>query len=122
MTFDFALSTETTPDGVHIVAIRGEVDIFTAPDLRKEVVDAIENGIRRLVVDLTETRFVDSTGLGVLIGALRRLRPLDGRLVVVNTEPTTAKTFEITGLDQLLSIVATRDEAIELTAEAPAAD
>jgi anti-sigma B factor antagonist len=69
------------------------------------------------VVDLTETRFLDSTALGVLIGAVKRLRPMDGRLVIVNTEPSTAKTFEITGLDQIFSIVETRDDAIDALAQ-----
>ena len=111
-TFDFSLTEDALPGGAHVVAVAGEVDIFTAPELKRAIGSAIDAGATEVVVDLTETRFLDSTALGVLIGAVKRLRPLDGRLVIVNTEPSTTKTFEITGLDQIFSIVPTRDDAI----------
>lgn len=113
ITFDFALTEERTPGGAHIVAVSGEVDIFTAPDLKRTIAQAIEGGTRLLVIDLTLTRFLDSTALGVLIGAVKRLRPLDGRMAIVNTEPSTAKTFQITGLDRIFTIVDTREAALE---------
>jgi anti-sigma B factor antagonist len=112
MTFDFSLSEDQDAAGAHVIAVAGEVDIFTAPELKRAIAAAIDAGARRLVVDLTETRFLDSTALGVLIGAVKRLRPLDGRLVIVNTEPSTAKTFEITGLDQIFTIVPAREQAL----------
>lgn len=112
MSFDFSLSEDQPAEGVHVVAVAGEVDIFTAPELKRVIAAAIDAGTRHVVVDLTDTRFLDSTALGVLIGAVKRLRPLDGRLVIVNTEASTAKTFEITGLDQIFTIVGTRDEAL----------
>lgn len=111
MTFDFALSEDRSNAAAHVIAVSGEIDIFTAPELKRAVGNAIDGGARALVVDLTETRFLDSTALGVLIGAVKRLRMLDGRMVIVNTEPSTAKTFEITGLDQIFEIVADRDAA-----------
>jgi anti-sigma B factor antagonist len=114
MTFDFSLTEDRATAGAHVIAVAGEVDIFTAPELKRVMANAIDGGATRLVVDLTETRFLDSTALGVLIGAVKRLRPLDGRLVIVNTEPSTAKTFEITGLDQIFTIVATRDDALSV--------
>ena len=113
MSFDFSLTEDRPTNGVHVVAVAGEVDIFTAPELKRAIAAAIDGGARAVVVDLTETRFLDSTALGVLIGAVKRLRPLDGRLLIVNTEPSTAKTFEITGLDQIFTIVGTRDEALK---------
>jgi anti-sigma B factor antagonist len=116
MTFDFSLTEDQAEAGAHVIAVAGEVDIFTAPELKRAIAAAIDDGARRLVVDLSETRFLDSTALGVLIGAVKRLRPLDGRLVIVNTEPSTAKTFEITGLDQIFTIVGARDEALESVA------
>ena len=64
-------------------------------------------------MDLTDTTFLDSTALGVLIGAVKRLRSRDGVLTIVNTDPNIAKTFEITGLDQIFTIRPTRDEAVE---------
>jgi anti-sigma B factor antagonist len=117
MTFDFSLSEDQDAAGAHVIAVAGEVDIFTAPELKRAIAAAIDAGARRLVVDLTETRFLDSTALGVLIGAVKRLRPLDGRLVIVNTEPSTAKTFEITGLDQIFTIVPAREQALASVAD-----
>jgi anti-sigma B factor antagonist len=112
MTFDFSLREERSEAGAHVIAVSGEVDIFTAPELKRAISAAIDSGARAIIVDLTETRFLDSTALGVLIGAVKRLRLVDGRMVIVNTEPSTAKTFEITGLDQIFEIVADRKAAI----------
>jgi anti-sigma B factor antagonist len=112
MPAEFALSEESLGEGRHVVAVRGEIDLFTAPELKKTLADAIENGASRVVVDLSETTFLDSTALGVLIGAVKRLRGRDGQLVIVNTDANIAKTFEITGLDQIFTILGTRDDAV----------
>src|SRR3954449_1173310 len=109
---EFALTEESIDDDRHVVAVRGEIDLFTAPDLKATLLGAIDAGKSRIVVDLTETAFLDSTALGVLIGAVKRVRGRDGALTIVNTDPNIAKTFEITGLDQIFTITATRDEAI----------
>jgi anti-sigma B factor antagonist len=116
MTFDFSLSEDRSTAGAHVIAVSGEVDIFTAPELKRAIGAAIDGGARAIVVDLSETRFLDSTALGVLIGAVKRLRLVDGRMVIVNTEPSTAKTFEITGLDQIFEIVADRKSALDAVA------
>ena len=109
----FSLSEENLDDQRHVVAVTGEIDLFTAPELKAVLSEAVEAGRTRIVVDLTETSFLDSTALGVLIGAVKRLRSRDGVLTIVNTDPNIAKTFEITGLDQIFTIRPTRDEAIE---------
>src|SRR5205823_4278602 len=83
-------------------------DLFTAPELKAAIVSAIEAGRTRLVVDLSETTFLDSTALGVLIGALKRLRTRDGAMTLVNRDANIAKTVEITGLDQIFVIAETR--------------
>ncbi len=116
MTFDFSLREDRSQGGAHVIAVSGEVDIFTAPELKRVISAAIDSGGRAIIVDLTETRFLDSTALGVLIGAVKRLRLVEGRMVIVNTEPSTAKTFEITGLDQIFEIVADRDAALQTVA------
>src|SRR3712207_8345966 len=95
MPAEFALNEEALGEGRQVVAVRGEIDLFTAPELKKTLADAIENGAKRVVVDLSETTFLDSTALGVLIGAVKRLRSRDGQLVIVNTDTNIAKTFEI---------------------------
>jgi anti-sigma B factor antagonist len=110
---EFSLSQESLDAERHVVAVRGEIDLFTAPELKSALSEAIESGHTRIVVDLTDTTFLDSTALGVLIGAVKRLRSRDGRLTIVNVDDNIAKTFEITGLDQIFPISSTRDEAVK---------
>jgi anti-sigma B factor antagonist len=112
---EFSLTSEPidADGGVVAVAVSGEIDLFTAPELKAAIADAVDGGSTRIVVDLTQTTFLDSTALGVLIGAVKRLRSTDGALSIVNTDATIAKTFEITGLDQIFTIRPTRDEAVE---------
>jgi anti-sigma B factor antagonist len=109
---EFALTEESLDDVRHVVAVRGEIDLFTAPELKATLVGALDAGKSRLVVDLSETTFLDSTALGVLIGTVKRLRTRDGALTIVNVDQNIAKTFEITGLDQIFTIAATREEAV----------
>jgi len=109
---EFALTEDALDADRHVVAVRGEIDLFTAPELKQKLTDAIEAGKSRIVVDLTETSFLDSTALGVLIGAVKRLRSREGALVIVNTDQNIAKTFEITGLDQIFTILDTCEGAI----------
>jgi anti-sigma B factor antagonist len=110
---EFSLSQESLDAERHVVAVRGEIDLFTAPELKSALSEAIETGHNRIVVDLTDTTFLDSTALGVLIGAVKRLRSRDGRLTIVNVDDNIAKTFEITGLDQIFPISGTREEAVK---------
>jgi anti-sigma B factor antagonist len=109
---EFALTEDSLDADRHVVAVRGEIDLFTAPELKQKLTDAIESGKNRIVVDLSDTTFLDSTALGVLIGAVKRLRSREGALVIVNVDQNIAKTFEITGLDQIFTILSTRDDAI----------
>jgi anti-sigma B factor antagonist len=119
MPAEFALTEDALDADRHVVAVRGEIDLFTAPELKQKLTDAIEGGKSRIVVDLTDTTFLDSTALGVLIGAVKRLRSREGALVIVNTDQNIAKTFEITGLDQIFTILSTREEAVSALDAAP---
>ena len=110
---DFAITEQPGDDERHVLAVRGEIDLFTAPELKQVLADAIQAGRLRIVLDLTGTSFLDSTALGVLIGAVKRLRSRGGALAIVNVDENIAKTFEITGLDQIFTIVGTREEALE---------
>jgi anti-sigma B factor antagonist len=118
MPAEFTLTDEALDAQRHVVAVRGEIDLFTAPELKQKLGEAIAAGRNQIVVDLTETTFLDSTALGVLIGAVKRLRSDSGHLVLVNVDVNIAKTFEITGLDQIFTILPTREEAIAALAEA----
>ncbi len=110
---EFQLSQEPATEDKHVISVAGEIDLFTAPELKAALGDALESGRTKIVVDLSQTTFLDSTALGVLIGAVKRLRSRDGSLVIVNTDANIAKTFEITGLDQIFTILDTRDAAVQ---------
>jgi anti-sigma B factor antagonist len=113
MSPEFAITEHPIDEERHVLAVRGEIDLFTAPELKQVLAEAIEGGRIRIIVDLTDTTFLDSTALGVLIGAVKRLRSRDGALAIVNVDDNIAKTFEITGLDQIFTIVPTREEAVD---------
>jgi anti-sigma B factor antagonist len=113
MSPEFAITEHPIDGERHVLAVRGEIDLFTAPELKQVLAESIEGGRIRIIVDLTDTTFLDSTALGVLIGAVKRLRSRDGALAIVNIDDNIAKTFEITGLDQIFTIVPTRDEAVD---------
>ncbi len=119
---EFSLSHDAIDAERRVVAVSGEIDLFTAPELKAALSETIDSGGSRIVVDLTETTFLDSTALGVLIGAVKRLRSGDGRLTIVNVDDNIAKTFQITGLDQIFPMSATREDAIKAldADEAPA--
>jgi len=109
---DFALTEDTLDDDRHLVAVRGDLDLHTAPELREALDRAIDEGRNRLVVDLTETSYMDSSGLTALVLAHKRVRKRSGQLVVVNVDPSIGRTFEITGLHLLFPLVTKRDDAI----------
>lgn len=112
MAVEFSASDEQIDDETHVVSVRGEVDIFTAPEFKARISDAIEAGRDLVIVDLMGATFIDSSSLGVLISAHRRLRQRGGRLVVVTDVDAVLNTFRITGLDTVLEICASRDEAL----------
>jgi anti-sigma B factor antagonist len=106
------ISTELPEPTVAVVGLKGEVDLYTCPDLKEELLRVIREGATLVVVDLTETTFIDSTGLGVLIRGVERLNTEGGRLVVVCVDPNMVKVFEVTGLNRVFAIYSTRDEAL----------
>ena len=87
-----------------VIAVRGEVDVATAPQLRECLQRVIADGASTVVLDLLGVTFLDSTALGVVIGAHKRCRELGGELRVVVADPRLVKIFEITGLTGVLSI------------------
>jgi anti-sigma B factor antagonist len=116
---NFEIKTEKLGD-VTVIALAGEVDLYTAPEFKEALLEAIADGVRTVIVDLTDTTFIDSTTLGVLVGGLKRLRPEDRTLALVCSDQNITKIFEITGLDKVFPIYATRSEAVE-TSDTPAA-
>jgi anti-sigma B factor antagonist len=100
----FDVSTANLGD-LTVVTVIGEADLESAPQLRTALATAIDGGARRVLADLSATTFIDSTTLGVLLGAVKRLRPDDGELVVCCTDPNVSRVFEITLLDKVVTIV-----------------
>jgi anti-sigma B factor antagonist len=112
MAIEFGIEDRPAGDGTHVVAVSGEVDLFTAPEFKQRVMAPIAAGAERVIVDLTETTFLDSSSLGVLIGAHRRLKARRGRLIVACANESIVKTFRITGLDGVFELVDSVEAAL----------
>ena len=96
---DLTLATREV-DGKTIVAVGGEIDVYTAPKLRDKITELVAAGVYDLVVDMGEVEFLDSTGLGVLVGGLKKVRAHDGSLQLVCSQDRLLKIFRITGSGQ----------------------
>jgi anti-sigma B factor antagonist len=110
---DLNISTSRQHD-VCLVAVDGEVDVYTSPSLKQSLIAATEGGCTTVIVDMDNVSFIDSSGLGVLVGALRRSREASGELRLVVSRDNLVKIFRITGLDRVFPMYATLDEAREV--------
>jgi anti-sigma B factor antagonist len=107
------LSVTTSRQGdVTVVNVAGEVDVYTAAQLRAALDEEVAAGHVELVVDLDEVTFLDSTGLGVLVGRLKLVRNHSGWLRLVCSNERILRVFRITGLDKVFGIHASVDEAL----------
>jgi anti-sigma B factor antagonist len=103
---------DSSPD-LAILAVGGEVDYEVSPQLKAHLMRAIKAGTRRLVLDLSDVTFIDSTAIGVLAGAVEKLDEAgSGSLAVVSTHEKVMQIFEITGLDSVITVHPTREEAL----------
>jgi anti-sigma B factor antagonist len=107
---ELSLATRTVADHT-VLEVGGEVDVYTAPRLRERLIDLIDRGARDVVVDLGRVDFLDSTGLGVLVGALKRLRAAGGTFSLVCAREPLLKIFRITALDQVFPLYESVDAA-----------
>src|SRR5919202_845811 len=110
---NFDIKTEELGDGGYVISLAGEVDLYTAPEFKQQLLEVISHGARNVVVDFSDTTFIDSTTLGVLVGGVKRLRANDGQLSLVCSDRNITKIFEITGLDRVFTIYPSRSEALE---------
>jgi anti-sigma B factor antagonist len=107
------LSLSTRPEGDRmVVEVGGEIDVYTAPKLREQLVDLVADGKYHLIVDMENVDFLDSTGLGVLVGGLKRVRAHEGSLRLVCTQERILKIFRITGLTKVFPIHSSVAEAV----------
>jgi anti-sigma B factor antagonist len=98
--------------GWSVIAVLGELDLATAPQLRQRIVALVSQGAVRLLLDLRATDFIDSIGLGVIIGALKRVQPLGGEVAVVCTTSRIRTVFEMTRIDTIIPVFADVDEVV----------
>jgi anti-sigma B factor antagonist len=108
----FDLNEESLDPQTHLIAVRGEVHVSTAPEFSERLNDAIAGGKTGVVIDMTGVDFIDSTGLSVLLNALRRVTRQQGTLALAVSNPTVLRLFEITRLDSTFDILPDRDTAI----------
>ena len=108
---DLSLQTREV-DSRTIVAVGGEIDVYTAPKLRDKITELVGDGHHDLVIDMEEVDFLDSTGLGVLVGGLKKVRAHDGSMELVCTQDRLLKIFRITGLAKVFTIHESVDQAL----------
>jgi anti-sigma B factor antagonist len=113
----FEASAAQLDDGVRVIAVRGELDLSTAPDLEGPLEDAISSGDASVLIDLSQCEFIDSTGIALIVRAWQRLDrgadgEGDGRVVICSYNDQVQRVLEITGLELSIPIHGTRDEAL----------
>ena len=112
MSQQFQLIVEQLEEGASTLAVTGELELATAPHFRRAVGGLLGAGTRRLLVDLRDTDFVDSTGLGALVWAQLRMRAAGGDLVVMGAHNGVRQTIAVARLDDVLDLVDTQAEAL----------
>jgi anti-sigma B factor antagonist len=106
------IRVERLPSAGALVVLTGEADLHRAPELRDEMSAVIDDGIYDLIVDLSDVTFIDSMTLGVLLGAMKRIKPRGGRLCVVVRDANIRRVFEITLLDRVFAVFDDREQAV----------
>lgn len=99
-------------NGVKSLDLDGEVDVYTAPLLRQAIVDQVDSGTKHLLINLSKVEYLDSTGLGILIGGVKRLKEQDGSLRLVGPSARITRIFEITGLNKIFEVFDSEQTAL----------
>jgi anti-sigma B factor antagonist len=118
MAIDFGIKDRVIGADTHVISVSGEVDLFTAPEFKQRVMAPIAAGVEHVIVHLTGTTFVDTSGLGVIFFSHRRLKSILCCIVVACTSEAIVKTFRITGLDGVFTIVDSVEAGLRIDAEA----
>jgi anti-sigma B factor antagonist len=114
----FRIDEDTVEGGIPVIEAHGYVDFDAAPRLKQAIVRRVDEGHSRLVVDLSSVGFIDSTGIGVLVGAMKRLGDSGGALVVVCPSEQMRSIFEVIGLDDVIPLHRSREHAVSALARA----
>ncbi len=111
---NFDIKTEQLYDHAFVISLTGEIDLYTAPEFKQQLLEVIARGAKQVVVDLSAATSIDSTALGVLVGGVKRLRTNNGQLSLVCHDHDITEIFEITGLDRAFAIYPTREQAVAM--------
>jgi len=117
---ELTLNVYSDTPGSTVVAVGGEIDVYSAPKLRERLITLVDSGSYNLIVDMEAVEFLDSTGLGVLVGGLKRVRAHDGWIDLVCTQGRILRIFRITGLSKVFSIYDSVADAVAAHGEPPA--
>lgn len=107
---DLNITTERDGD-VCLISVQGEIDVYTSSALKDAIIGAIDQGCINLIVDIDAVGFIDSSGLGVLVSGLRRVKENSGSMRIVCTKENVLKIFRITGLDRVFPVFTSAEEA-----------
>lgn len=108
---NFDCNDDLLEGGVRVLRVAGDVDFDVAPTLKRTITGRIDAGERQLVIDLTDVSFIDSTAIGVLVGAIKRLRTAGGSLVVVCDNDDVRGIFDAVGLENVIPMHTSRADA-----------
>lgn len=110
------ISVDEGPEGIPVIQPRGEIDLHTCPELRSSLQSLIDQGKRRIILNLAEVPYLDSAALGVLVDTQRRLKEQEGELYLAQVTPFVLRAFEITRLIRIFTIFHSTEEAIKTVA------
>lgn len=108
---DINVTTREINETAAALEVAGEIDVYASPSVKEAINGLIDKNFTNLIISLEEVRYIDSTGLGVLIGALKKIREKDGKVLIVCGNPQLKKIFNITGLVRIFSMYETMAEA-----------
>lgn len=111
----FHVGYESLDGDVGVVTLQGEIDIYSSPKFKEVLLKGIEEGATRVIIDLTDVTFIDSTALGVLVSGAKRVRPRRGTVDIICVDENIIRILEITGLDRIFGIYPSRTEALKAT-------
>ncbi len=106
-------------DGIPVLDVTGEIDIYTTPQFKEAVSAAIDENKPTIIINMTQVTYMDSSGFGTLLSATKRLRPLDGALYLTGCNESIQRMLQITRLNTIFSVYGTEDEALAAAKSAP---
>jgi len=110
---NLTLKKEPVSEGTQLVYLAGELDIYSAPDFKEEMLSLMNEGCRNLIINLDNLKYIDSRGLGTFIGISRNIKEKEGSLALVCANATIIRTFQRTGLMEIFRVFETNNEALE---------